>query len=729
MSADHPILDAIDSRIREKASEAANGIKIYKYLDRPHDFSKDNYDSIQQVIDAYELAIVDLWKHAAGKKSPEKEQFHKACNNCFNLLQVMPVPSKPDEKIKHVMKLFVYSYLGEKWEGMRRFLAENQDAWEIGTENHERWDLRVLSNIYKAILHLIRKSTWEDLSKTAEHVAGLRRDQKEYEENFLAGEELEHKKSAAFELAAYYHLAGAVDLLGQYMINGGSTRDIIVRINFHFNAAIKYCQGAGIFELDLLMRMLKAAFSKMIENSIWNIAGQINSRAVKFIKLLVRKQNPRPVYELLYPQRSAILEQRLLDPALKAIVVNLPTSSGKTIIAEFRILQALNQFHDSGGKIVYVAPTRALVNQITATLRRDLSPEPLGIKVEKMSGAIEIDSFEENLLKSSSFDVLVATPEKLNLLIRHPGKREFAKRIVLAIIDEAHNISNESRGLNLEMLISNIQKDCELARLLLLTPFIPNYDEVARWLDPFNPQSISMELDWWQPNDKVVGLCYAKGRGNSLTTHFKPLVTHSATLVSKNEVQIGASDSREFSFSAVRASKSALAALTGSQLQKNHNVLILGRTIKDTWSIAAKLDGIMEDVADGNLDLVSRYIAAELGESFPLAKYVKKGIGIHNAGLPDDIRELMEWLMEAGSLKIMAATTTISQGMNFPVSAILLASYSHPWGRSMPSTEFWNLVGRTGRSDQHSLGMIGIATGQSGFRKRKKSRRICHEAG
>ena len=34
----------------------------------------------------------------------------------------------------------------------------------------------------------------------------------------------------------------------------------------------------------------------------------------------------------------------------------LPTSSGKTLIAEFRILQALNQFDQENGWVAYLAP-------------------------------------------------------------------------------------------------------------------------------------------------------------------------------------------------------------------------------------------------------------------------------------------------------------------------------------------------------------------------------------
>ena len=712
MAINHPILKSVDNGLYDKVLETVNNIKIHKYLEKDITCSQKDYDEIQNVIDTFELVIVDLWKYSFDKSELEKkENFHKICRDCFNLLQSMPIPSKPTEKIKHVLKLFAYSYLGEKWEDMKRFLLENRSICEIESKENPDWDFKVLSNIYMAIIHLIRKETWDDLSMAAKYIAKLRKDQTEYEGRFLNDVKEQHQKSTALELAAYYHLAKSVDLLGEYMINGGPSREIIIRLNYHFDEAIKHCQNARIWELDLLLRMLKTTFSKMVENSIWNATGQINSRATKFIRLFTQNQeSKKPVYELLYPQRVAILEQRLLDPALRAIVVNLPTSSGKTIIAEFRILQALNQFHEIGGKIAYVVPTRALVNQITTRLRRDLGPSPLNIKVEKMSGALEIDSFEENILGSNSFDILVTTPEKFNLLIRHPKKTEFAKKIVLTIIDEAHNISNKSRGLNLEMLISNIQKDCELSHLLLMTPFIPNHDEVAKWLDPFNPQSISMGLDWWQPNDKVVGLYYPTGHRNDLTTHFQPLITYSSTMTLKNEIVLGRSTSKKFSLSKVRSSKSELTSLVASQLQNSQNILIIGYTIKSTWSIAEKLADILPDINDDpNLDLVSRYIAAELGESFQLAKYVKKGIGIHNSGLPDDIKELMEWLMEIGSLKILVATMTISQGINFPVNAILLSTYSYPIQGSMPLVDFWNLVGRAGRIDQRSVGFIGIA--------------------
>jgi len=143
------------------------------------------------------------------------------------------------------------------------------------------------------------------------------------------------------------------------------------------------------------------------------------------------------------------------DQAAAAVVIDMPTSGGKTLLAQFKMLQALNQFEADSGWVAYVAPTRALTAQITRRLRRDFSP--LGINVEQLTGAVEIDSFEEDLLTGETgqkkFDVLVATPEKLQLVIRN---KKVSRPLALAVMDEAHNIGDDSRGLRIELLLATI---------------------------------------------------------------------------------------------------------------------------------------------------------------------------------------------------------------------------------------------------------------------------------
>ena len=88
---------------------------------------------------------------------------------------------------------------------------------------------------------------------------------------------------------------------------------------------------------------------------------------------------------------------------------------------------------------------------MTRRLREDFSP--LDIKVEQLAGAIEIDTFEDALLTAQNndtpFDILVSTPEKLQLVIRN---KKVPRPLALVVIDEAHSIEDEERGLRIELL-------------------------------------------------------------------------------------------------------------------------------------------------------------------------------------------------------------------------------------------------------------------------------------
>jgi replicative superfamily II helicase len=454
----------------------------------------------------------------------------------------------------------------------------------------------------------------------------------------------------------------------------------------------------------------------MIRNTIWYSTGGINNWVSSFNKFITKKEN-KGIFELLYPQRESIIKGELLNPAHRAIILNLPTSSGKTLIAEYRILQALNQFRDKNKKgwIAYLVPTRALVNQIFIQFNNDLSP--IGIKIEKASGAIELDGFEQNLLKQkgdeTDFDILVTTYEKMNLLVRQGFGTTEIRPLVLVVIDEAHNLEDESRGLNLEMLLSTIRNDCDEANFLLMTPDIRNSNDVVNWLAGDRGKVINLELDWWQPNERVIGALTVDGRGRNYDFNLTALHTNKGTYEIGEKIPILHKENSEISCSEVKGSKIKIASyLSSGVLEYEYPIIILASKIHETYSIADVLyNNISDDFNnDEEIDLVRRFVKAELGDNFPLVKYLEKRIAIHSSALPDEIRFLIEDLMAKGKLKALVATTTIAQGINFPVSAVIISSYNYPYKGAMPIRDFWNLAGRVGRVGQKSMGWIGIAS-------------------
>ncbi len=702
-----PVIASLLDENTQQALNLSKKIKIRRLIGEFQP-SEDDLSIIKNTVRIHELAIVTLWKFALDKSSDNLEQrneLRELCKNCFDLLGILPIPKTTIQKMRHVLKLITYSYLGDKWEDMKRILLNNSEIWELDYDSND-WDMELFATIYTAILHLIRKEKLEDLNEIFKLIEKLRSEQKKYEKAYLIRGSGQFQKSAAYELASLYHLAKSVEVIGQYMIDGTPKQPNVV-LDIHFDSSINYCRKSGQMELELILRMLQLTFRKMVENSIWAVANRVNSKVKQFTKLMT--ESTKPVFELMYPQRVTVLEKGLLDPANRAIVVTLPTSGGKTMIAQFRMLQALNQFSDQDNAwIAYIVPTRALVNQIASRLRRDLGKPPLNIRVEKMSGALEPDAFEQSLFSSKNdFDVLVVTPEKLNMIIRQGIENKLNDSLVLAVVDEAHNLGDGKRGLNLEMLISIIKNDCKNSGLLLLTPSLTNANQVAEWLDPENPKSITMELDW-KPNDSVVGLLYHAGRRRDIKTHFSPILYSSNEIEESDEITIEHDASCIYASSDLNT-KYKLASLVSRKLVERGNMLVLASTVSNTWKTAETVADLLPTPKkpDERIELVKKFVAAEMGDAFPLLGYLDKRIGVHNAGLPDEVRQLMEWLMENGSLKILISTTTIAQGMNFPVSSILLSSYSYREG-IMPAVDFWNLAGRAGRSDQRSIGLVGI---------------------
>lgn len=690
---------------RPDARRTAKRIKLERTINPDFRTSGDDQRRIARMIEMFELGIIGIEKYAFDKSQEhpdEKERFRAMCSDCVDLLEIIQIPDEPIQKMEHVLKIIAYSYLGERWEGVKRILADG-DPYMPNSDPKE-WDMRTFRTIYDAVIRLAKKDGWDDLKKVSDLISTLRDEQKTYEKSYLDGREERFQRGAAYELASLYHLAKCVELVGTYAMQG-TPPNIGVLMEMHFDKASVYAKRGGHIGLELLLKLLNLTFQKMIENSIWAVANRVNSKVKDFAEQITK--SARPIFELMYPQRITVLKKGLLDPAHRAVVVDLPTSSGKTLIAEFRILQALNHFAGTKSWIAYVAPTRALVNQITNRLRRDL--EPMGIRVEKMSSTLDPDAFERAVIGAEDeAKVIVVTPEKLSLLIR--GSVDgLNDSLILTVVDEAHNISDMGRGLNLEMLLSIIKNDCKNANLLLLTPFIPNRDQIAQWLDPENPKSISIGLNW-RPNDSVVGMYYPTGSGRDVTIRFKPMLYPPDNTDVPKDMDLGKDSKRTYTLGEAKNTKYILTSLAARSMAERGNVLVLADTVQNTWKTADELARLMPKNQDVNEDiiLVKKFVAAELGPRFPLVRYLDMEIGVHNSGLPDEVKQLMEWLMENGSLKVLVSTTTIAQGMNFPASSILISSHQHG-KEKMQYRDFWNLAGRVGRIDQKSMGIVGLA--------------------
>ena len=661
-------------------------------------------------------AALDLQVMEALVEDDQSGVLQQASAHAFQLTRALSRPSEPTDAAEWLLRLACLAVIGDRGADARRILAEDGIP-ELPLADND-WGRRAWVTTLDTWLRLIRKRGWEDLDRIQSNVATLRSQQAAAEPVFLSRLEESGSRGPAWQLIAEYHLARAAEILGVFVGQGTGADgryDIQQQLESQFDRALGACSRGQLIDLEILVRLLAGAASKIADNSIWSVTRAVNSRVTDFVRDLVSRSRQRPIFEMLPPQRRALREEGLLGSGHRAVVVSLPTSSGQTMIAEFRILQALNQFDQECGWVAYLAPTRALVKQLTVQLRRDFAP--LNIGVECVSPALEIDGIEAAMLvegeTSRQFRVLVTTPEKLDLMLRGGWEEKIGRPLTLVVVDEAHNIGSLNRGIKLELLLATINRECRYAQFLLLTPFIENAGEIARWLAPESFKDVELTVDW-APNDRILLLAEPErgGTPGGFKVRLSPLLTTKATLAFPDILTLPEDRPLGMTWSAAKA-QGALAAATAQQLRDRGTVIVLADQPRHSWGLAArfKREGNLRTELPADIETTKAFLTEEFGEDFPLTSLLDYGVGVHHAGMSDEAKSLVEWLTSLGHLDVLVATTTIAQGMNFPVSAVVLASHQYPFGADMPPEDFWNIAGRAGRVDQDDLGIVALAAG------------------
>ena len=665
-------------------------------------------DHLRFVANALELRVTVLLDDG------DPEDLRAVAAEAFQVTRVLPHGGTPTETAQSLVRLGCLGVLGERGADVKRLLGAN--GWPALPLDADDWGQRAWSVILDVWLRLLRKQGWDDLDAVQVRVADLRASQRDYEPGFLHEAERRQDAGPAWELMTTYHLAKAAEILGQYLSQGAADGryDVREQLEAQFDRAIAAAAAGRLMEWETFVRLLARTARTLVDNSIWTVTRAVNSRVSRFVESMTSHDRRRPIFEMLPPQRRTLREQGLLGSGHRSVVVSLPTSSGKTFIAQFRILQALNQFDHERGWIAYLAPTRALVNQLTLRLRRDFSD--LGIAVEKVSPALEIDGLEADMLVDDDaerqFRLLVTTPEKLDMMLRGDWEGRIGRPLTLVVVDEAHGLASGPRGLRLELLLATINRECRHAQFLLLTPFIPNAGEIAEWLAPDSHRNIELGVDW-TPNDRVIAI--ARPRKGEAPGDFgiELLARHTSrnTLVVPEPLTLEQRRPLGLSWSKVAKSPGWLAAATAQVLRQRGTVIVLVGRPRHSWSVADAFKVDENRIAHRSEDLghIQQFLTDEMGPDFPLAPLLEYGVGVHHAGLSDDTRTIVEWLTERGDLKVLVATTTIAQGVNFPVSGVVFASHQYPYGQEMPPEDFWNIAGRAGRVDQGDLGIIALA--------------------
>lgn len=552
------------------------------------------------------------------------------------------------------------------------------------------WKYRLLDRILNSFVLLARKKNgFKDIRQAITIIEELRKEQLKFEEDYLKNNDLDAEIIEASLLLGVYHLSKAIVETATFLIEGYNYKKRIdAEIRLHLDVAKKllYPEPRLIGLSDILEYSLKS----LADNSIWKKTSMLSDK----VKKLCKFQADLGKIDLLPSQRQA-LSKNMLDVASNVVVLQMPTSAGKSLLAEFNILVTKALRPDA--KIVYVVPSRALVNQVYFDLKMDL--EDLDLKIEKTSSAIEVDPNENTFLVSENIDIIVSTPEKLDLLIRrnHPSVED----VSMFVIDEAHTIQNGERGARLELLLTLLRRERPNSKFMLLSPFIKNAgDTLVEWLGG----GVPIKVDW-KPAEKLILGVGMKSKKKvkyftyeTMQTPYSPwTASYSGSFQDNTEINSKSPKDQILEYSVKKLTTQ----------DKTQLVLCWGKTTanKRAQFIYEKIDN---STIHPDVSLVIKFIEDEVGRSTILTEVLKKGICTHHSGLSDETKLLLEHLIRNRHIQYVCSTTSIAEGVNFPVSSVFFDDFRRGSVGHLSVNDFWNISGRAGRTLVDNVGKIII---------------------
>ena len=166
--------------------------------------------------------------------------------------------------------------------------------------------------------------------------------------------------------------------------------------------------------------------------------------------------------------------QRMLFDAIderNSALIVAPTSSGKTFASYYCMETILRESNE--GVVIYVAPTKALVNQVSATVAARFSQRKKNLPPGKTVSGTFTREVRENVLNCQ---ILVTVPQCLEILLLSPRRTKWIQNIRYVIFDEVHNIGAESDGEFWEHNLSLIR-----CPFLALSATIENPTYLHKW--------------------------------------------------------------------------------------------------------------------------------------------------------------------------------------------------------------------------------------------------------
>jgi superfamily II DNA/RNA helicase len=345
------------------------------------------------------------------------------------------------------------------------------------------------------------------------------------------------------------------------------------------------------------------------------------------------------------------------------VLVCAPTGTGKTLIAEGAIFEALR----TGKRCYYTTPLIALTDQKLHELQ--------SAAVRWGYPASSIGLVTGNRKVNPDAPILVVVAEiLLNKLMQSGGDGASNtdgvagfQDVDSVVMDEFHSFNDPERGIVWELSIGMLPKH---VRLMLLSATIGNSVEFCSWL--FRSHGRNLELV--QGTERKVPLQFEWVEDAYLDEHLERIAE-------------------------------------GDEVRRRTPGLVFCFNRDQCWQVAELLKG------KKLIDKARQAIITQRLEGLPLSEgagpkikqLLIRGVGIHHAAIMPKYRRLVEQLFQEKLLTVCVCTETLSAGINLPARSVILPSLvKGPYGKKklIESASAQQIFGRAGRPQYDREGFV-----------------------
>jgi len=376
--------------------------------------------------------------------------------------------------------------------------------------------------------------------------------------------------------------------------------------------------------------------------------------------------------------------------AHQGVLVSAPTSSGKTVIADYAVFRGL----ETNARTIYTTPLKALSNQKYGDYVRLHGEGYVGL----VTG--------ENTINPGAPVVVMTTEILRNLIYEDPQRLEQVRYVIL---DEVHYIDDFPRGAVWEEII--IQAPPHI-KFIGLSATISNFQEVAEWMSLQRGDIATVSVTK-RPVELRLWL--------AMRNEFYPLLDEQGGIPRETRQRAQAETATDYRLSQLRRPPENDLLPVVDRLRRREFLPAiyfifsrrgcreaLARCAVHGFDLTTDAEKAQIDAAlRARLEQIEDADEAELYRNLLDGESLRRGLAMHHAGLLPYLKELVEELFQRGLIKVVFATETLSLGIHMPARACVVSSFTKFDGRDfapLTSGELTQLMGRAGRRGIDPIG-------------------------